>query len=157
MLRFVTIVLLHLSLNLTADVQEQRMGYKENVPWEKRNGQGYDGYYKVAVKQEIGQKEKTAEWTVDLPAVDKTYAVYATWVADKANTRNATYTVYDGEKGLGQVQANQQQPPRGKTVNSATFQRLGSFRFTSRIIRIVLSSQTDGNVVSDSVLVLPEP
>lgn len=157
-MRFLLLILALSSFTIADElpVQEQRMGYKESVPWEKRDGRGYDGYYRVAVKQDPSKEAKTAEWTVDLPQTRRNYSVFATWVENKSNTRNATYAIFDGEKGLGQITVNQQQPPRGTVIKNTRFQKLGSFRFTSRLIRIVLSSSSDGNVVSDSVLVNPE-
>lgn len=132
------------------------MGYKESTPWEKKNGQGYLGYYRLAPKQEPDKPARTAEWTVDLPQVGKKYSVLATWPALPTNARNVAYDLYDGERPIGRVVVNQQQPPRGTTIKETRFQKLGTFLFTSRIIRIVLTSVPEGTVVSDSILVNPE-
>ena len=137
-------------------IQEQRMGYRESTPWEKHTGKGYDGFYKVALKQDPSNPEKFAEWTADLSETGRRYGIYATWVADKANSRNASFDVFDAERPVNRINVNQQQAPKGMLIKETRFQKLGVFSFTSRVIRIVLTSQPDGNVVSDSVLVNPE-
>lgn len=151
-----TAFLFQLSLFADVAVEEQRMGYKENVPWEKKVGKGYDGYYKIAPRQNPSEPRRTAEWTVALPHTPRNYSVLSTWIADKENSRLATYDIFDGERGVGRVVVNQQQSPRGTVIKGTQFQKLGSFRFTSKVIRIVLTSQTDGEVVSDSILVNAE-
>lgn len=83
------------------------------------------------------------------------YCVQVTWSEGADRATNASYTVWDGTKQLGTYTANQQNAPSGTVYQARPWTSLGVLSISSGSAQVVLSDQANGNVVADSVWLLP--
>jgi hypothetical protein len=121
-------------------------GYTETGTWTDAAG-GYGG---TSRESSLSSGPSTATW--DMTGVAPgTYAVQATWTAAGDQATSAPYFIFDGDRFLETVRANQQEVPWGTRVGGATFQTLTVVTVTSGRLRVVLSNDVDGGVIANAV------
>ena len=131
-----------------AVIDNTTFGYRDSGPgWSTVTGGGAGGNYRVNAS---GSAAQTATWTISRPA-GGSYELFATWVAGGANTRNASYTIYDGGTPLATINVDQTLTPGTLGVNGTRFLSLGTYSTSTGVLRVILSNTSAGQVVADEV------
>jgi len=138
-----------------AAVDNTTFGYRDyGAGWATVNGAGVGGSYRVHA---AAAGAEYAVWTLSRPA-GGTYQVFTTWVADPANATNAAYKVYNGGTLLATVAANQQARPGTLSMDGTPYLSLGTYAFSTGVLRVILTDAANGNVVADQVYAAyPDP
>jgi PKD repeat protein len=86
------------------------------------------------------------------------YTVGASWnIASTGNTSAAVYEIYDGSTLVDTISMNQQDNPMGMVVGGELFQSLACVQINSGTLRVVVTNQSTGTLVADSIDYLAAP
>ena len=130
-----------------AVIDNTTFGYRDvGAGWSTVAGIGVGNSVRVNSSASASQ---TATWTITRPA--GSYELFATWVAQAANTKNAVYTIYDGGTKIGTVNADQSVTPGTLSVNGTPFFSLGTYTTTTGVLRVILSNSSTGQAMADEV------